>query len=122
MTVLTGVTFQVRVSSYEKGIQWYETLFKRKPDFIPHEDFAEWEMVKGTWLQLAKGEPTEGNGPLRLGVENIHKERKRLINLLKVEIEEVNTRDGVPAAWCSFRDPYGNRIGLFQDLERNPLQ
>ncbi|WP_347551354.1 hypothetical protein ABFG93_05620 [Pseudalkalibacillus hwajinpoensis] len=40
-------------------------------------------------------------------------ERERLINVLEIEIEEVNTREGVPAAWCSFKDPGGNRIGLF---------
>lgn len=117
MAKLTGVTFQVRVSNYEKGIKWYKTLLNRQPDFIPHEDFAEWELLSRTWLQVAKGEPTKGNGPLRLGVEDIYVERKRLISLLEIEIEEVNTREGVPAAWCSFTDPDGNLIGLFQELE-----
>ncbi|WP_164669770.1 VOC family protein [Virgibacillus doumboii] len=112
----TGVTFQVRIADYEQGMGWYEKLFNRKPDFIPHEDFAEWEIVPDAWLQVAKGNPTEGNGPLRLGVEDIEKERERLMNELDIEIESVNTREGVPAAWCSFEDPYGNRIGLYQDL------
>ncbi len=116
MTKLTGVTFQVRVSNYEKGMKWYKTLFNRKADFIPHEGFAEWELLKGTWLQVVKGEPTKDNGPLRLGVEDIYVERNRLINQLEIEIEEVNTREGVPAAWCSFKDPDGNRLGLFQEL------
>lgn len=113
----TGVTFQVRIDDYEQGIRWYEKLFNRKPDFIPHEDFAEWEIVKGAWLQVAKGIPTNGNGPIRLGVSDINTERKRLINELEMQIEEVNTLEGVPAAWCSFEDPVGNRIGLFQELE-----
>jgi predicted enzyme related to lactoylglutathione lyase len=112
----TGVTFQVRISDYEEGMLWYEKLFNRKPDFIPHEDFAEWEITKGAWLQVAKGIPTNGNGPLRLGVKDIKNERKRLIDELNIAIEDVNTREGVPAAWCTFEDPYGNRIGLYQDL------
>ena len=119
MTKLTGVTFQVRVSNYEKGLNWYKALFNRDPDFIPHDGFAEWELLKGTWLQVAKGEPTKENGPLRLGVEDVedvYVERNRLINQLGIEIEEVNTRGGVPAAWCSFKDPDGNQIGLFQEL------
>ncbi|QAS54554.1 ornithine monooxygenase [Halobacillus litoralis] len=111
----TGVTFQIRISDYE-GILWYEKLFDRKPDFIPHEDFVEWEITRDAWLQVAVGEPITGNGPLRLGVEDINSERKRLMNVLNLQIEEVKSREGVPAAWCTFEDPYGNRIGLYQDL------
>ncbi|MFD1020538.1 VOC family protein [Thalassobacillus hwangdonensis] len=122
MASLTGITFQVRVTDFEEGIRWYRLLFNRKPDFIPHEDFAEWEMVEGTWLQVAKGKPAEGSGPLRLGVENIKKERSRLMDQLNLELEAVNTREGVPAAWLSFEDPYGNRLGLFQDLEKRPFR
>ncbi|WP_051348381.1 VOC family protein [Peribacillus kribbensis] len=112
----TGVTFQVRVENFDEGLRWYKNLFNRHPDFIPHEDFAEWEIVKGAWLQVAKGEPAVGNGPLRIGVLDIHSERGRLMQALHMEIEEVQTREGVPAAWCSFQDPDGNRIGLFQEL------
>ncbi|TLS36165.1 VOC family protein [Pseudalkalibacillus caeni] len=117
MQTHTGVTFQVRVADYDQGKKWYEQLFNRRPDFIPHADFAEWEIVKGAWLQVAKGEPTKGNGPLRVGVKDIHSERERLMNVLDIEIEEVNTREDVPAAWCTFNDPDGNRVGLFQELE-----
>lgn len=113
----TGVTFQIRVENYEQGIKWYEILFNREPDFIPHEGFAEWEIINGAWLQVAKGLPTNDNGPLRLGVEDIKSERERLINALNLKIEEVNTREGVPAAWCSFKDPDGNWVGLYQELE-----
>ena len=49
MKSLTGVTFQVRVKNYNEGSKWYEHLFNRKPDFIPHEGFAEWEIVNGAW-------------------------------------------------------------------------
>jgi hypothetical protein len=112
-----GVTIQVRVTNYEEGLRWYKTLFDRDPDFIPHEDFAEWEIVKSTWLQVAKGKPSIGNGPLRLGIQDIHSERERLMKALHIKIEEVNTREGVPAAWCTFNDPYGNLVGLFQELD-----
>ncbi|MGF2614663.1 VOC family protein [Rossellomorea vietnamensis] len=112
----TGATFQIRVTGYEKGIQWYKALFNREPDFIPHEDFAEWEIVKGAWLQVAKGEPAIGSGPLRLGVRDIEAERTRLMDELNITIEEINTHEGVPAAWCSFEDQDGNKVGLFQEL------
>ncbi|WP_425482033.1 hypothetical protein [Cytobacillus depressus] len=35
------VTIQIRVSDFEKGQAWYETLLNRKPDFSPHQGFAE---------------------------------------------------------------------------------
>ncbi|SEA58319.1 hypothetical protein SAMN05421743_10613 [Thalassobacillus cyri] len=112
----TGVTFQVRVSDYEEGVNWYQTLFNRGPDFVPHEEFVEWEVIKDTWLQVAKGTPTVGSGPFRIGVENIEAERERLISVFGIDIETVQTREGVPAAWCTFSDPFGNRIGLYQDF------
>ncbi|MCF6136412.1 VOC family protein [Pseudalkalibacillus berkeleyi] len=118
MNQLTGVTFQVRVSNFEEGQKWYETLFNRKADFIPHGNFAEWEVIPNTWLQVSEGVPSIGNGPLRIGVENIKEERLRLMEKLNCTIEEVNTREGVPAAWCTFEDPDGNLIGLFEDLAK----
>ncbi|UOR13733.1 hypothetical protein [Halobacillus amylolyticus] len=50
----TGVTFQVRISDYEEGIKWYEKLFSRKPDFVPHEDFAEGKSHKMHGFRLQK--------------------------------------------------------------------
>jgi hypothetical protein len=68
------MTVQVRVSDFEKGLDWYKILLGKEPDFVPHEGFAEWELIPGSWLQMAKGKPTEGNGPLRLGVTDIESE------------------------------------------------
>lgn len=59
------MTIQVRVLDIEKGQKWYQTLLKRELDFIPHEGFAEWELIPGCWLQVAEGTPAEGSGPLR---------------------------------------------------------
>nr|WP_314728259.1 VOC family protein [Bacillus sp. Marseille-Q3570] len=116
MGILTGVTFQVRVTDFEKGMKWYGVLFNRQPDFIPHEGFAEWELLQGTWIQVAEGNPAIGNGPIRLGVTDIKAERQRLMDELAIELEQVNTREGVPAAWLTFEDSDGNLIGLFEDL------
>lgn len=55
--MINGLTIQLKVSSYEEGFNWYKMLLNREPDFVPHEHFAEWELVKGAWLQIAKGEP-----------------------------------------------------------------
>lgn len=38
--VINEMTVQVRVSDFTKGVEWYKTLLKKGPDFIPHEGFA----------------------------------------------------------------------------------
>ncbi|HET7657056.1 MAG TPA: VOC family protein [Bacillales bacterium] len=110
------MTMQFRVLDHEEGARWYEKLFGRPADFVPHEDFAEWELMPGCWLQVAKGEPTEGSGPLRLGVEDIEEERERLISEFGIEPSPIESREGVPVKWCTFSDPWGNRLGFFEEL------
>lgn len=45
------MTIQFRVLDMKKGLWWYETLLNKKPDFIPHEGFAEWELITGCWFR-----------------------------------------------------------------------
>lgn len=108
------MTVQIRVSDFEKGRSWYQTLLKREPDFVPHEGFAEWELIPGCWLQVAEGEPAAKSGPLRLGVTNLDRERERMIKELGVEPFEIYEREEVPVRWGTIADPWGNQIGLFQ--------
>jgi len=116
------MTTQVRVTNIEEGQKWYETLLNKKPDFIPHEGFAEWELIPGCWLQVAEGTPTVGSGPLRLGVANIEAERDRLIEDLKIDSFEIHARPKVPVKWGTFTDPWGNRIGFFEYLDKGEEQ
>lgn len=116
------MTIQIRVRDIQKGTNWYQTLLKRKPDFIPHQGFAEWEVIPGCWLQVAEGIPAEGNGPIRMGVSSLEIERDRLMNELNVEEFEIFEREGVPAKWGTFQDPWGNQIGFFEYLDENEKQ
>lgn len=108
------MTIQVRVSEFEEGQHWYTILLKREPDFIPHEGFAEWELLPGCWLQVAEGEPSKNSGPIRLGVVNIEEERIRIQEELGAENFELHSRDEVPVKWATFSDPWGNRLGFFE--------
>lgn len=112
------MTIQIRVSEFESGLNWYQILFQREPDFVPHDGFAEWELVPGCWLQLAEGEPTPGSGPLRLGVSDIDKARHRVIAELNVEPFELYSRPEVPVKWGTFSDRWGNRLGFFEHLDQ----
>ncbi|MCA1053799.1 VOC family protein [Rossellomorea aquimaris] len=116
------MTIQVRVPDMDKGQRWYETLLCKKPDFVPHEGFAEWELLPCCWLQVAEGEPAAGSGPLRLGVEDIEAEKTRLLSSLGIEDFPVHSRSEVPVKWGTFDDPWGNRIGLFQYIDQEEIQ
>lgn len=108
------MTTQFRVSNIKEGQNWYEILLNKKPDFIPHDGFAEWELIPGCWLQVA-----EGNGPLRLGVTNIEAERTRLVEQLGINYFEIHSRPEVSAKWGTFSDPWGNQLGFFEYLNKN---
>lgn len=114
------VTMQVRVLDFARGRAWYEALLEPPPDFVPHEDFAEWELVPGVWLQVVQGEPARHQGPLRLGVDNLERERDRVVERLTVPPFGIHQRRGVPVRWATFEDPWGNRVGLFQPLAPPP--
>lgn len=113
--MIIEMTIQFRVTDFEDGLRWYQLLLGREPDFIPHKGFAEWELVPGSWLQLAEGTPTKGSGPLRLGVQDLNGLLKQLQRVNGVEIHR---REGVPVKWCTFDDPWGNKLGLFEYLDK----
>jgi hypothetical protein len=119
MVMIFEMTIQVRVSNMEEGQKWYEVLLNRKPDFIPHDGFAEWELIPGCWLQVAEGKPADGSGPLRLGTTNIEEERERMVKQLQIEPFEIYSREEVPVKWGTFSDPWGNRLGFFEYLNKS---
>ncbi|WP_070119784.1 VOC family protein [Bacillus marinisedimentorum] len=108
------MTIQFRVPDMKAGGEWYENLFERKADFAPHDGIKEWELFPGSWLQLAEGTPSEGSGPLRMGVKNIDAAKERVMNELNVADFEVHSREEVPVKWGTFSDPWGNRLGFFE--------
>ncbi|SFC94228.1 hypothetical protein SAMN05443252_10949 [Bacillus sp. OV322] len=73
-------------------------------------------------MQVAEGPLTEGNGPIRLGVTNIEAERDRLIEDLKIDRFEIYSRPEVPVKWGTFTDPWGNRLGFFEYLDKGEEQ
>ncbi|WP_409291306.1 VOC family protein [Peribacillus sp. SCS-37] len=113
------MTIQVRVSNFKEGLEWYNSLLNKQPDLIPHDGFAEWELLPGCWLQVAEGVPAEGTGPLRLGTANIEAERERLVEQLGIDCFEIQSRPEVSVKWGTFADPWGNRLGFFEYLDKS---
>jgi hypothetical protein len=116
------MTVQVRVPNMKEGQAWYGTLLNKQPDFLPHDGFAEWELLPGCWLQVAEGTPSMDSGPIRLGVADLQAEKERLIHLLGIEDFSIHSRKEVPVKWATFTDPWGNGIGLFQYKDQQEIQ
>jgi hypothetical protein len=115
--MISEMTVQVRVLDFVKGKEWYTVFLQLEPDFVPHEGFAEWEVLPGCWLQVAEGEPAVGAGPIRFSVENMEAERARMMEELQVSYFDIHGREEVPVRWATFEDPWGNRVGIFEDIK-----
>jgi predicted enzyme related to lactoylglutathione lyase len=110
-----GVTLEVRVSDFAAGASWYTKLLGQPPDRMARTDFWEWEILPKCYLQVGAGTPMPGSGLVRLGVADVAAERERIQEALGIAISPIERVEGV-AAWCTFEDPFGNRLGLFEDL------
>lgn len=114
-----GVTWQLQVGSVTDGLKFYSTLFGRGPDFSPHEDFFEWRLVEGVevWFQIVV--VTDQVRPLatrsRLKVDDVRAATTWAQTSLKVQTGPVSTLPGV-VSFVDFEDPWGNRLGFYEDL------
>jgi catechol 2,3-dioxygenase-like lactoylglutathione lyase family enzyme len=116
---LTGFTIQLRVPDIERGKAFYASLIGREPDFSPHLDFHECQLRSEAWLQLGEGTPLAAY-PLRLGVSDIEQRRSEIERDLSVSCSPVAFIPGL-VAYCSFLDPFGNKLGFYEDLSNGKL-
>ncbi|MBO0839682.1 MAG: hypothetical protein J2O49_02540 [Sciscionella sp.] len=115
----SGLTLQVQVADMAKGIAFYTTLFGREPDFLPHKDFAEWRVLTGVelWWQVVEvpGEVRPLTTRVRFRVADIDAARGWLRAELGVPSAPVTTLPGV-VRFTDFADPWGNRLGYYEDV------
>lgn len=117
-----GSTVQLWVADGAAARTWYERLFGRPPEFRPSDDdtFCEWIFPPGHWeVHVVEQEPAgQQRGRLRFGVEDIVRAHRQLRDE-GIEVSEIEDLPGV-VRYCNFDDPWGNRLGLYQDLSRFP--
>lgn len=120
-----GATLLLEVESLEEGRAFYAALFGREPDFTPHDDFLEWRVVEGAevWWQVAVAavpvRPLQTRTRLRVG--DVHAAALWAGEHLRVRPGAVATLPGV-VSWVDFDDPWGNRLGFYQDLAPSGAQ
>jgi predicted enzyme related to lactoylglutathione lyase len=113
-----GVTLVVGVTDITEALDFYGQLFGRPPDFVLDDDFQEYEVVPGMWYQLTTRVPPGRARRVRFGVSDIAATRRTLVER-GIEVTEISGKAGV-VSWCQFKDPFGNPLGLFQDLAVPP--
>jgi predicted enzyme related to lactoylglutathione lyase len=116
MSRIHGLTVAVQVGDTAEALSFYARVLGRGPDYAAHDDFHEWEICQRAWLQVSSGHeiPTPTSARLRFEVADIAAEIERL-RRFGVELDEPTTLPRV-AVFTDFTDPWGNRLGLYQDL------
>ncbi|HEX7057709.1 MAG TPA: VOC family protein [Bacilli bacterium] len=117
LSFIESVTVGIPVKDIQEAVTWYERIFGTVTGFEPVPGIREIEINPGFWLQLLEvDEINPGQGIVRFGVFGIEAERERLLRL-NIEVGPVHRINGV-VAYCNFCDPYGNRLGLYETLEK----
>lgn len=116
MSKVRGLTIAVQVGNTAQALSFYSVVLGRDPDYVAHDDFHEWEICERAWLQVSSGHesPKAASSRLRFEVADIAAEIERL-RRLGLEVAEATTLAQV-AVFTDFTDPWGNRLGLYQDI------
>jgi catechol 2,3-dioxygenase-like lactoylglutathione lyase family enzyme len=102
--------------------RWYRDLLGREPDFRPFGDdtFCEWQFKPGYWeIHVVKRELAGSQtARFRFGVGDIDGARRTLVEkgIVVTEVEDLPQ----VVRWCNVDDPWGNALGLYQDLRCFP--
>jgi catechol 2,3-dioxygenase-like lactoylglutathione lyase family enzyme len=108
---ITNALAGVAVDNIDDAIDFYETLFGRKPDARPMKDVAEWKQPGGGWVQVFADADRAGASALTLVVDDLSEELGRLALL---GLKPVAKAMGDFFKTAKFRDPDGNQIVLSQ--------
>ena len=111
-----GLTVAVHAGNREEALAFYCALIGRDPDLGPDPDFYEWEISPGAWLQLATSREDIKPSSFRLRLQVIDIESSVAILAKKgFEPGPVKRLPGL-VAFANLTDPWGNPLGVYQDL------
>lgn len=115
----TGITLQIYVPTEEARTarEYYSHLFGREPEFEPHDDFFEWAPIAAQecWFQVAGREDVEMlTNRIRFRVVDLSGAVK-FLEVTGIPHSEPSHLQGV-VAFVDFSDPWGNKLGYYEDL------
>lgn len=113
---LHGMTIAISAGDSTEVLDFYTRVFGRGPDMTPMDDFLEWQICPGTWLQLSTGHdrPGANNARVRFEVEDLGKALARMADARVPMGETVTVPDVV--VFVNFSDNWGNALGYYQFL------
>ncbi len=116
MSQIRGMTIAFNVGADVAVLDFYTRVFERGPDTTPMDDFLEWQICPGTWLQLSTGHerPGANTARVRFEVEDLGRAIARM-HAAAVPMGEVVTLPDV-VAFANFSDHWGNALGFYQML------
>lgn len=117
---IIGLTLQVYVPSADAQAAraYYTDLFGQPPAFVPHDDFFEWPPSPGQecWFQVVAARPEVS--PLRNRVRFRVADLSSATDFLDHQGIAHTPPSQLPGvvAFLDFTDPWGNKLGYYQDL------
>lgn len=122
MADVRGLTIALNAGDFTEVLDFYTQVFGHGPDTAPLDDFLEWQICPGAWLQISTGHdrPGANNARVRLEVEHIETAVKRLTTA-EVPVGDIVVVQDV-VSFANFSDNWGNALGYYQLLSpRNIL-
>ena len=121
MGQLSGMTIALNAGDNGDVLDFYTRVFGRGPDTAPLDDFLEWQICPGTWLQLSTGHdrPGANNARVRFEVGDIDEALGRMKEANVPIGEVVRVPDVV--AFANFSDNWGNALGFYELLSERVL-
>ncbi len=116
MDDVRGLTIALNAGEFNEVLDFYTHVFGHGPDTAPLDDFLEWQIAPGAWLQISTGHdrPGANNARVRLEVADIDIAVKRLTDVDVPVGETVIIQDVV--GFANFSDNWGNALGFYQLL------
>ncbi|MBW3085099.1 hypothetical protein KEM60_01292 [Austwickia sp. TVS 96-490-7B] len=116
MADVRGMTIALNAGDFTEVLDFYTLVFGHGPDTAPLDDFLEWQISPGAWLQLSTGHdrPGANNARVRLEVGDIDTAVGRLAGG-SVPVGEVVVVPDV-VSFVNFSDNWGNALGFYQLL------
>lgn len=121
MSDVRGLTIALNAGQTPAVLDFYTRVFLRGPDTAPMDDFLEWQICPGAWLQLSTGHerPGANNARVRFEVDDIAAAVTRM-QQAQVPMGELVTVPQI-VAFSNFSDHWGNALGFYQLLSARSI-
>ena len=113
---IKGVIPVIPVNEFDKALDFYIRLFKKKPDIVPIDGVAEWQLLQGAWIQLSVDPVRAGSTTVVITVDDIEAQYQfcKSNNLTIGEVVEYPE----VIKLAELIDPEGNKVSFVQDISQ----